>query len=414
MFIYNQKAFRGIFNSRGISLIAVTIVMLIVATLALVIASTMSSGNISSVTDMQAQQTFYLAQAGMEWYMEQLENDSDWSSPPTVKTDQAFGAGTFTVTYSNEAEDSIDIFATGKITGWDGNTVQRVVTQHMQKADFDDFLVFFGGGDGSNETGIKKDQTITGDIFINGDMDIDRDCTITGNVFATGRITVGSGVSISGTTTEYLGLPNGQLTLDTTYYDNLITTASGEPSGNVKYEDEAISGTIYVDGTVELKGTITITGSAMIVATDEIKIKKNAVVGDNITLITSDQIKMEDDASIGINSTLFATNKVEIKKRVTIASGAGVGEGAVLLSPEEVKFKDDDSSMVGFIYAGNEVKIEGKRLNLTGRITGNELTQIEDDGTLVLDATKVDIGSIEGFNAGVTTIIIISSWQESL
>lgn len=414
MSIYSRTVFRGIFNRRGISLIAVMIVMLIVATLALLIASMMSTGNISSVTDMQAQQAFYLAQAGMEWYMEQLENDSDWSSPPTVKTDQAFGAGTFTVTYSNEAEDSIDVQATGKVTGWNDNTVQRVIIQHMQKADFEDFVAFFNGGDGTIETGIKKDQTITGDIFINGAIDIDRDCTITGNVLATGGVSVGSGTTISGTTTEYTSLPTAQLTLDTTYYDNLITTASGEPSGNVKYEDETISGTIYVDGKVELKGVITISGSATIVATDEIKIKSDAVVGDNLTLISSGTVKAEDDSTVGINAIFYSSSKIEIQDTVTISSGAGVGEGAVLLSPDEVKLKDDDITIVGFIFAGDEVKIEGKRLDLTGSIAGNELTKIEEDGTLILDTTKVDISSIEGFSVGVTTIIINSSWQESL
>ena len=405
---------REIFNNKGISLIAVIIVMLIVATLALMMASTMSTGNISSVTDMHAQQALYLAQAGMEWYVEQLENDSDWSSPPTVKTDQVFGAGTFSVTYANETTDSIDITSTGKITGWDGNDVQRVMTEHMQKADFEDFVVFFGGGDGTIETDIKKDQTITGDIFINGDISIDRDCAITGNVFATGGITTGNGTSISGTTTEYTRLPSAQLTLDTTYYDNLITTASGESSGDVKYDNDTISGTIYVNGKVELKNTITVTDSATIVATGEIKVKKNATVGDNITLITSDQIKIEDNTSVGINSTLFATDKIEIsKKGSVIASGAGVGEGAVLLSPTEVKFKEDDTIIVGFIF-GDTVKIEKKRFDFIGQIAGDELTKIGDDGTFVLDTTKVDLSSVEGLNVGVTTIIIISSWQESL
>jgi hypothetical protein len=190
-------------------------------------ASFMSSGNIAAITDIQAEQAFYIASAGMESYLELLEADSDWSTPPAVFTNQAFGAGTFTITYSNQAVDSIDVTSTGKVTGWDGNSVQRVVVQHVTKAAgagtaFSDFAIFYGGGDGSIETEIKKNQTITGDIFVKGDLDIGKDCTITGNVSATGEIDVGSGTNISGTTTEYAAQPANQPVLTTTYYDNLI------------------------------------------------------------------------------------------------------------------------------------------------------------------------------------------------
>jgi len=107
--------------------------MLIVAALALLIASFMSSGNISAITDMQAEQAFYIAHAGMEWYLGRLQNDNNWSSAPAVKTNQVFGAGTFSVTYSNNSKNAIDIVGTGKVTAWDGNTVQRVISCHVAR-----------------------------------------------------------------------------------------------------------------------------------------------------------------------------------------------------------------------------------------------------------------------------------------
>jgi Tfp pilus assembly protein PilE len=133
MFIYNQMRLQKISNNKGLSLVAVVIVMLIVATLALFIASSMSSGNIAAITDMQAEQAFYIAQAGMEWYLEQLDGTNNWKNPPTVKTNQAFGAGTFSISYANADTKDIDVTSTGKVTGWDGNTVQRVITCHVNK-----------------------------------------------------------------------------------------------------------------------------------------------------------------------------------------------------------------------------------------------------------------------------------------
>ncbi|MDP2920815.1 MAG: hypothetical protein Q8O12_00400 [Candidatus Omnitrophota bacterium] len=133
MFIYNQMLLQRIFNNKGISLVAVVIVMLVVATLTLLVASFMSSGNIAAITDMQAEQAFYIANAGMEWYLEQLDGNNNWKSPPAVKTNQAFGTGVFSITYANKDTSDIDITATGKITGWDGNTVQRVITCHVNR-----------------------------------------------------------------------------------------------------------------------------------------------------------------------------------------------------------------------------------------------------------------------------------------
>lgn len=133
MFIYNQIVCPRIFNNKGLSLVAVIIVMLIMAVLALLIASSISSGNISAITDMQAEQAFYIAQAGMEWYLEELENDNNWRTPPAVRTNQTFGAGAFSITYANEDTKDIDITSTGKIIGWDGNMVQRVIICHVDK-----------------------------------------------------------------------------------------------------------------------------------------------------------------------------------------------------------------------------------------------------------------------------------------
>jgi len=133
MFICSHKVSQEISDNKGISLVAVTIVMLLVAAFALVIASLMSTGNISAITDMQAQQAFYIAQAGMSWYLEQLEGDNNWKTPPAVKTNQAFGAGLFSITYANESKDDIDVTSTATVNAWDGNTVKRVLICHITR-----------------------------------------------------------------------------------------------------------------------------------------------------------------------------------------------------------------------------------------------------------------------------------------
>lgn len=419
MFMYSRRVFRGIFNNSGISLIAVTIIMLITATLALVIASTMSSENISSMTDMQAQQAFYLAQAGLEWYMEELENDSDWSSPPSTVTDQSYGAGTYSVSYANEATDSIDVTATGKVTGWDGNDVQRVITHHAEKSTggitFADYAIFFGGGDGTYDFYIDKEQTITGDIFVNGDLEIDEDCTITGNVSATGEIEIDEDTNVSGTVTEYVDPPATQPTLTTTYYDDLITTAAGQPAGNRTFEAETISGTEYVNGDVTIDDYID--GSGTIVATGTITINRWTDVGldagDEITLIADGILSMGRDGNVGKNETFYSSSLVQIANGVVLGADAGTNEGVVLLSPQDIILKKN-ITITGFIFGANEVDIDKPNLTLTGNLCGGILTELDDGAVITKDDTKVSHGSIQGFNTGAVVTITISSWQESL
>ncbi|MDP2980716.1 MAG: hypothetical protein Q8N67_01435, partial [Candidatus Omnitrophota bacterium] len=129
-----QTLRQGICNNKGISLVAVIIVIMIVASLALFIASSMSSGNIAAITDMQSDQAFYIAQAGLEWYMERLQGDSNWSSAPATATNQAFGAGVYSVIFANNSRNSIDIQGTGVVNAWDGNTVQRVIRYHINRS----------------------------------------------------------------------------------------------------------------------------------------------------------------------------------------------------------------------------------------------------------------------------------------
>ncbi|MFC1666755.1 hypothetical protein ACFL0P_02620 [Candidatus Omnitrophota bacterium] len=315
-------------NNRGISLVATVIIMLIIATLALVVASTMSSGNISSVADMQAQQAFYLAHAGLEWYMEQLENDSDWSSPPTVKTDQSFDVGTFSVTYANEATNSIDITATGKVTGWDWNDVQRVITQHVERSAggysggtpeaFDYGFHGFGSwidfknstgtvnGDVASSSSVKNygSMTINGTVTESSSVDdptpVDTDGyeAIADNV-ESGGFTFTEGNTYGSAGSEEIWYIDGSATIErnVTIYGSVIArlgismavdsltidAASGYPAliagGNISGDglsDSTINGLISADGNIDFDNLDTVTMNTSILAGGNISIKTGA------------------------------------------------------------------------------------------------------------------------------------------
>jgi type II secretory pathway pseudopilin PulG len=396
---------------KGISLIAVVIVMMVVAALALTISSTMSVGSRSAAIDVLSQQTFYIAEAGLEWYIRQLKDDSDWSNPPPVLTNQAFGSGAFSIAYFNAEPDSIDVTSTGKITGWDGNNIQRVVSAHVEKggsgSEFADFAIFYGGGNGDITTEINRNQTITGDIFINGDLNINRDCTITGDVSATGLITIDRGTNISGTVTENAGPPAAHPVLDTAYYDSLLSIAAGQPAGNADFEAETISGVIYVNGDAEIDDYID--GPGTIVATGTVDINRNTDIGDDITIISGETLLMRRDGNVGRSVTFYSSSGIEINNGIVLGNGAGAGEGVVLLTPGVIDM-GNNVTITGFIF-GDEVTI-GRNLTLTGNLAGNELISLDRGGVIIKDSTKVDFGSIQGLGSGSGVSVSVSSWNE--
>jgi len=398
---------------RGISLIAVVIVMLIISSISLVACLAISHGTASSLTTLKEHQALYIAEAGLEWYKQQLKEDADWSSPPSVKTDQEFGPGIFSVSYSNQTRDSIDITAIGKVVCFDGNYIQRLITQHIEKSDsgtrFSDFAIFFGGGDGSIETSIGRNQDITGDIFIHGDLHIDKNCTIDGDVSATGEITIGSGTYISGTVTEHANFPATQPHLTTRYYDDLITTASSYPSGNRTFNNETISGTIYVNGNVTIKNNLN--GSGMIVCTGSVDVNASAVIAAGISIISEGQTLIRKNVTIGKNTFFYSSSEIILNTGIVLGSGAGNGEGVVLLSPGDITL-GDNTTITGFVF-GDDVVI-GTNLVLTGNLGGNRLISLARGGVIIKDDTKIDYTEIEGFEPGSGIEIITSLWQEGL
>lgn len=123
-------------NKKGVSIVAIVGIMLILSIIGLVGVSLLGSTSNASVNYLQSQQAFYIADAGAEWYLERLQNDSDWRTPPPVPTSISplnFGGGSFYITTSNANLDYINITSTGRIIGYENQPVKRVLTMRVDR-----------------------------------------------------------------------------------------------------------------------------------------------------------------------------------------------------------------------------------------------------------------------------------------
>ena len=144
-------------------------------------------------------------------------------------------------------------------------------------------------------------------------------------------------------------------------------------------------------------------------ATGSVDIKRYTDIGDNITIISGDTLLMRRDGNVGKKVTFYSSSGIEINNGIVLGSGAGAGEGVVLLSPGVIE-AGNSVTITGFIF-GDEVTI-GRDLTLTGNLAGNELIFLDRGGVIIEDSTKVDFGSIQGLGSGSGASVSISSWNE--
>ena len=89
-------------NKQGFAFIAAIIIMVLLAVLGTFSLSLSSSDINIAINTERSIEAFYVAEGGLQYYLEQLSNqDSSWRTPPAKPSDKSLGSGTFTITTAN-------------------------------------------------------------------------------------------------------------------------------------------------------------------------------------------------------------------------------------------------------------------------------------------------------------------------
>jgi len=392
-------------GNKGAVLLFILMVMIVLtsmvgAYLGFVQASTKSTG--AQIVDSQV---FYLADAGIHYGIYSLKQSSEWTG---TALPVSLGEGTFFVSATDLGGGDYRLISIGTVKGQSRTIQQDVTLSGGGTPDaFINHAVFFGGGDGTIWTTINNGTTITGDIFINGDMDIGKNSYIDGDVRITGQdLELGKNVTITGDTVTESSFPCDQPFFDTTYYDNEISTAASNPDleGGQNISGE-ISCTTYVDGYVFINGNLTGTGT--IVCTGDITIKTNKTVANGITLISGDTFTLNKGVTIGSNCVLYASEQLTIGNNNIIGSDT---TGSALLSDGDIDL--GKATIYGLVFGNAQVNTA--KITLTGNLSGSEIGNIARNSAITLDSNLVDFSSLEGFGgeAGVSLTLKANTWRE--
>jgi cytoskeletal protein CcmA (bactofilin family) len=207
----------------------------------------------------------YSADAGVEYAIWNLQSgESEVPAGEELELPQfALNNKTVNVTIANEGEWIYKVTSTATSDDGSSTTIEAYVSITLGLFD-GDFTVFAGDfilhhveeytGDiyVEGDVNIARDTTITGSVYAEGDIELARDATITGNVCAEGNITLNEGAVINGTVCA------GE---NVYLHSEAIINGDVHAVGNVDLDARAtINGDVYVGGDVDLDHGSTITG----------------------------------------------------------------------------------------------------------------------------------------------------------
>lgn len=286
-------------EEEGMVLVGALAVMIFAALFSSIAISLVSTSAGSHYHLLEGTQALALANAGAEWYMKQLENDTDWTDEGTQT--KSFAEGAFTINVSQATSGRVVFTSTGAIpSSLAGVTIRRRETFTVLKLPSAFLFALYQGRDpglnlrlvnqGANPTVISGDVWSRGSVWIKAR-----------NIVQNGKVYVPDSESVSGAgsytaklvTPPYLTMPG----IDKSYYTGLMAAYDALLNANNSKKSRIVnSGTFNLNTDPDCsggicnfrnfttRGTVTITGSGTIVVDRNLNL--HSVSGSNSLTIT--------------------------------------------------------------------------------------------------------------------------------
>lgn len=321
-------------QEKGIVLIAALGLMIFLAVFSATSASIVSTSVAFQTASLRGSQALAIAQAGAEWYSEQLSADINWTDEVSQAA-QNFAEGDFTITVNSATATEVNFTSNGQIPSDIGNgTIQRQITQSVQKLSPAFLFALYQGMDPGQNLQLLNNGTnptqVIGDFWSQGNGVIDGINSVAG-----GRVFVPNNRNVTGTGTyarELIAAPFPVMPiLNTTAYTTAManydailnanasavnrTVNAGVFNINNPADPECIAG-ICSFRTFTTTGNVTITGNGTISVTRDILLhgSNGLALGTSLTIAPSagGTISMITDRGITIgsnnNNPLIAVN----------------------------------------------------------------------------------------------------------
>ncbi|OGC21601.1 hypothetical protein A3J90_08525 [candidate division WOR-1 bacterium RIFOXYC2_FULL_37_10] len=370
-------------SSKGFALLTVLFIMLVFSILAVSLTSIIFSESKSSVKEIYYNKSFYIAEAGRAYGLKHIEGYSNWTQNMGFPLSCNFSGGTFVLSISNEADNSLTLYSSGILTREGYAYIKTVSCDVSKEGDaFPEafhYAVFWDNqGNTNTQLALGLSLGIQGDVLARGRVRVRSDSSVAGTIYADAsrsypQVYIEPGASV-GSWEAISSFPSFPY-IDYSYYDNLISyynsllPTSGNLSitlGNADSPYNLNTSSYNVGGVIKCRNftigqNCVVKGSAIIAARGNITIQDNATVspeGGSIVFATSGAlgdinvggtaVDIKEGASsvdFGVifynkgGYTYFQSNSTTAKKilsmttsRITINNNPAITGGSVIYS----------------------------------------------------------------------------------
>lgn len=286
-------------NRRGFAILTVVFVMVVFAILGIA-AVALITGSAQMMTDeYRSQQAFDVAEAGVAYMAEQLENDNDWSDNTGVTVN--FGPGSFTITYLHKTATTATIRSDGAVEG-----ITRSVKQEFSSG---------GGTPKAFKTVFYTEQRVTVGGSSSGD--------IYGPVSAGSEVNSASGIVFHGE----VEANNTSASLPTPNWGHWQTVADRTISGNYTFTAGTYSGIYYITGNVTFRSGVTINGTIIsrgrVTANNQSNISVIAAVP-NPAIFAADRITFSGITGLALRGWVMSQAEVRFTGNANVTGVGGI------------------------------------------------------------------------------------------
>jgi len=260
-------------KTKGVSIIGAIAIILLVSVFTTALLSMFGTSTRTSLDSMRSVHALGLAQAGLNWAMENLTESQIWDSSTLDNiSDVALGPGSFDVNYTivnasdtpfqasstanSTTATAVNVTVVGKIPGNDGVIIKHTMSQRVFKLpSASKFALFWGRNPGATLT--------VSNVAINGSY-----WSIGSTTFSSS--TVQNGTAYKPTTTTFTGAPANQQNITYPYFSNISTfssTFSTPPINATFYTDRMNAFNSTIDTCGNRTADITLTGNLVLSGT---------------------------------------------------------------------------------------------------------------------------------------------------
>ncbi len=410
-------------------MVGLVAVMVFTALFGTIGVSFVASANGSQNNVIQAAQALAIAQAGAEWYLEQLQNDTDWTNE--VAQNRSFAEGAFAISLVSTAATEVRFTSTGTVTSnLTGINIQRAVTLTAQKMPSSFRFALFQGVDPGASFTLTTNvnpTVVTGDVWSAGTVAVNA-----GNSVTQGTVYVPNTKDVTGpgsytkklidtpfpampviVTTPYVNQINGfNTTLDanTSTTDLTLSTGTFTVSGTMNYRNITTNGNVIINGsgTLNANGDMLLHGSNGLGTTTSLAI--TPTVGGSIAFLANRSILLGSNnnnptITVGSGCTFYSRSLTATGQFLQIRGSRTSVTNALLLGRRRISVEtgaDVASSTLFVSYPGSATS------NLLDIRGGSGVTSVS--GTLISiseanPAIRVSLGTSARNEVSVSGLI---------